>query len=260
VELPGPDCTWYPPCKAALEYVAALVLFVLTLPVVLLAAVLIKLTSRGPAFYSQTRLGRHGRPYQIHKLRTMVHNCEATSGARWSTPHDPRITPLGRILRNTHLDEFPQLWNVLKGEMSLIGPRPERPEFVPHLERSIPHYHHRLQVRPGIAGLAQVHLPPDTDLASVRRKLAYDLYYVRHLDPWLDLRLALCTGLSLFGIPFYVSCRFLLLPGGVTVEQAYRALAARPEPAPAPGLAVPLRGDDRRSVEQVDNLPHGAVG
>jgi lipopolysaccharide/colanic/teichoic acid biosynthesis glycosyltransferase len=243
VETFGPTRAWYPPCKAVLEYAAALVLFVLTGPVVLVAALLVKLTSRGPAFYAQTRLGRGGQPYQIHKLRTMAHNCEAASGPQWSTAHDPRITPLGRFLRKTHVDEFPQLWNVLRGEMGVVGPRPERPEFVPHLERSIPHYARRLLVRPGITGLAQVRLPPDTDLGSVRRKLAYDLYYIRNLDPWLDLRLALCTGLSLFGIPFFVSCRFLGLPGGAAVEQAYRALGARPEAtAPAVPVLPPPRG------------------
>jgi lipopolysaccharide/colanic/teichoic acid biosynthesis glycosyltransferase len=196
------------------EFVAALALFVLTLPVVLVAALLVRLTSRGPAFYWQTRLGRHGRPYAICKLRTMVYNCEQVSGPRWATPHDPRVTPLGRFLRRSHIDEFPQLWNVLRGEMGLVGPRPERPEFVPHLERSVPHYRKRLLVRPGITGLAQVNLPADTDLASVRKKLAYDLYYIRHLNPWLDLKLVLCTGLSLVGVPFPVSCRLLRVPGG----------------------------------------------
>jgi hypothetical protein len=142
------------------------------------------------------------------------------------------------------LDEFPQLINVLRGEMSLVGPRPERPEFVPQLEQSIPLYAGRLQVRPGITGLAQVQLPPDTDLASVRRKLAHDLYYVRHVGPWLDLRLVLCTGLSLVGVPFWRSCRWLRVPGGAAVEEAYRAPAARPGPdleerpsaSPAPEL------------------------
>jgi hypothetical protein len=114
---------------------------------------------------------------------------------------------------------------------------------VPHLERSVPHYHKRLLVRPGITGLAQVHLPPDTDLASVRRKLAYDLYYIRHLGPGLDLKLVLCTGLSLAGVPFPVSCRLLRVPGGEAVEQAYRALA-RPEavldPAPEPVALPPV--------------------
>jgi lipopolysaccharide/colanic/teichoic acid biosynthesis glycosyltransferase len=237
----GPLRTWYVPCKAVLEFVAALLLFVLTLPVMLAAALLVKLTSRGPALYRQTRLGRHGRPFEILKLRTMTDNCEATSGPRWSTGRDPRVTPLGRFLRKTHLDEFPQLWNVLRGEMSLVGPRPERPEFVPELEQALPLYAGRLLVRPGITGLAQVWLPPDTDLASVRRKLAYDLYYVRHVGPGLDLRLALATGLSLAGVPFSLSCRFLRLPGGVAVEQAYRARLAREESECPPGPAANAR-------------------
>ena len=213
--------------KGALEFAAALALFVLTLPVVVVAALLVKLTSRGPAFYAQTRLGLYGRPYTIRKLRTMAHNCEQASGPRWATPHDPRVTPLGRFLRRTHIDEFPQLLNVLRGEMSLVGPRPERPEFVADLERSVPHYHKRLLVRPGITGLAQVRLPPDTDLASVRRKLAYDLYYIRHAGPVLDLKLALCTGLSLVGVPLPVSCRLLRVPGGEAVEQANSGTGSR---------------------------------
>jgi lipopolysaccharide/colanic/teichoic acid biosynthesis glycosyltransferase len=209
---------WYGPCKAAADFVAALVLFVLALPVMVAVGLLVKLTSRGPVIYRQTRLGLNGRPYTLRKIRTMVHNCELHSGPRWSTAHDPRVTPLGRFLRKTHLDELPQLWNVLCGEMSLVGPRPERPEFVPTLERSIPRYRERLRVRPGITGLAQVRLPPDTDLGSVRRKLAYDLYYIRHLGPWLDLKLAACTGLSLVGVPFPLSCRLLRVPGRDAVE------------------------------------------
>ncbi len=234
-DFPQPVTSWYLPCKAAVEFLAALVLFVFTLPAVLLAAALVKLTSRGPAFYSQTRLGLNGRPYTIRKLRTMVHNCESLTGAQWSRPKDPRITPLGRFLRRSHLDEFPQLWNVLCGEMSLIGPRPERPEFVPYLEHSIPHYRERLRVRPGITGLAQVQLPPDTDLASVRRKLAYDLFYVRHASPWLDLKLFFCTGLSLIGMPFAFCCQLLRVPGGLAVEQSYCELVQHSE------ALVPLR-------------------
>ena len=137
------------------------------------AAIVVKLTSRGPAFYTQIRLGQDGRAYAIYKLRTMTHDCEKLSGPQWSKKGDCRVTAVGRLLRRSHLDELPQLWNVLRGEMSLIGPRPERPEFVPRLERSLPHYRARLHVRPGVTGLAQVQLPPDTDLGSVRRKLAY---------------------------------------------------------------------------------------
>jgi len=150
----------------------------------------------------------------------MVHNAELHSGARWSTPHDPRITPVGRFLRTTHLDELPQLWNVLRGDMSLVGPRPERPEFVPQLERALPRYRDRLKIRPGITGLAQIQLPPDTDLSSVRRKLRYDLYYLGHISALLDLKIMLCTGCKLFGIPFRLSGSLLGLPRAEAVEGA----------------------------------------
>jgi lipopolysaccharide/colanic/teichoic acid biosynthesis glycosyltransferase len=242
------SCSWYGTVKVVADFAAALVLFVLTFPVLLVTALLIKLTSPGPALYAQTRLGRNGRPYTLRKLRTMVHNCEYLTGPCWSTPHDPRVTRLGRFLRRTHLDELPQLWNVLCGEMSLVGPRPERPEFVPHLELAIPCYRDRLSVRPGITGLAQVQVPADTDLASVRRKLAHDLYYIRAINPWLDLRLLICTGLSLVGVPFAVSCRLLGVPGGATVERGYEALVQESEPlsnarrAPTPAPVDNLRG------------------
>jgi len=186
--------------KAVIDSVCAVVLLVLAAPVLLLVVLLVKATSPGPALYSQTRLGRNGRPYRILKIRTMYHNCERHSGPRWSTPGDPRVTRVGRFLRRSHLDELPQLWNVLKGEMSLVGPRPERPEFVKLLECAVPHYHDRLQVRPGVTGLAQVMLPADTDLASVRKKLAYDLCYVRHQSFWLDLRIVICTAFNLIGV------------------------------------------------------------
>jgi lipopolysaccharide/colanic/teichoic acid biosynthesis glycosyltransferase len=219
-----PPRTWYSLGKRAGEFSLALVLLVLTAPLMLLAVLLVKLTSRGPAIYSQTRVGRFGRLYTIYKLRTMAHNCERLTGPRWATACDPRITRVGRFLRRTHLDELPQLWNVLRGDMSLIGPRPERPEFVAQLEKAIPHYADRLLVRPGVTGLAQVQLPADTDLASVRRKLAYDLYYVRHLSPWLDLRLFFCTGFKMLGIPFRTLRWLFRLPGKDKVERTYRSV------------------------------------
>src|SRR5262249_47324474 len=120
-------CSWYVPIKVCLEWVVGLVLLTLFAPLIAALAAWVKLTSRGPAFYAQTRLGRRGRPYRIYKLRTMCHNAEAHSGPVWAAKQDLRITPLGKFLRDTHLDELPQLWNVLRGEMSLIGPRPERP-------------------------------------------------------------------------------------------------------------------------------------
>ncbi len=209
--------------KRVFDLVFAAVLLVLTAPVILVAALVVKLTSRGPAFYSQTRLGLGGRPYTIYKLRSMTHNCERASGARWSTAGDARVTRVGRVLRRLHIDELPQLWNVLRGEMSLVGPRPERPEFVPNLEKHIPRYRERLQVPPGLTGLAQVQLPPDTDLGSVRLKLAYDLYYAQRLSVWLDFRLMVATAFQVLGIPFAVSRVLLAIPSGDAVELAYEA-------------------------------------
>jgi lipopolysaccharide/colanic/teichoic acid biosynthesis glycosyltransferase len=223
---------WYPACKAVLDFLLAVLLSLPALPVVLLAALAVKLTSRGPAFYTQVRVGRNGRPFVIYKLRTMVHNCESLTGPRWAVPGDPRVTPVGWFLRVSHLDELPQLLNVLRGEMSLVGPRPERPEFLPDLERELPAYPLRLALRPGVTGLAQVQLPPDTNLGSVRRKLAHDLYYIRHLGPWLDLRLLLCTALYVLGVPFGVAGRLLAVPGRDAVEDDLRQVLGE-EPAPA---------------------------
>ena len=200
--LPPPRQSWYLSWKAAFEWLIALVLLVLTFPLIALAAILVKLTSPGPAIYRQTRVGRKGRLFTILKFRTMLYDCEALTGPRWSVPNDPRVTWIGRLLRSSHLDELPQLVNVLRGDMSLIGPRPERPEFLPHLYQTIPGYPNRLAVRPGVTGLAQVNLPPDTSLASVRLKLAYDLCYIRNLSFLLDLRILLATALYSVGVPF----------------------------------------------------------
>lgn len=195
--------------KRAVDFALALVLTVATAPLLALVVVLVKLTSEGPAIYSQTRTGLGRRLFTILKIRTMYHDCERLSGPQWSTENDPRVTPIGRLLRRTHLDELPQLWNVLRGEMSLVGPRPERPEFVAELERAVPRYCERLSVRPGLTGLAQVNLPPDSDHEDVRRKLAYDLHYVENASLWIDLRIMLATGLFLTGVPFTASSRLL---------------------------------------------------
>jgi lipopolysaccharide/colanic/teichoic acid biosynthesis glycosyltransferase len=221
---------WYLSCKSGLDFVLAACLSVVALPLIGLAALAVRLTSSGPAFYSQTRMGRNGRPFTIWKLRTMIHNCESLTGPRWSIPGDPRITAVGWFLRRSHLDELPQLLNVLRGEMSLIGPRPERPEFVPELERAIPAYGQRLLVKPGVTGLAQVQLPPDTDLASVRRKLACDLYYIERLSPWLDLKLMLSTGFYAAGVPFRLFRRLLGLPPTAEVQQALADVVNVPAP------------------------------
>jgi len=213
--------TFYGVVKVSMDFVCALLLLVLMAPIILLAALAVKLTSRGAVFYAQTRLGRGGKPYTIYKIRSMFHNCESLSGVRWATARDQRITPVGRFLRATHIDELPQLWNVLRTEMSLVGPRPERPEFVPRLAQAIPGYRERLLVRPGITGLAQIQLPADTGLESVRRKLAYDLYYIENMTLWLDLPILLNTACKVIGIPFRMSGKVFLVPGGARVEEAY---------------------------------------
>jgi lipopolysaccharide/colanic/teichoic acid biosynthesis glycosyltransferase len=225
-----PRRTGYLRLKAVVEYVAAALLLVAAAPVIALAALLVKLTSRGPAFYTQVRLGRRGKPFTIYKLRTMIDRCESLTGPRWAMPGDPRITRFGHFLRKAHLDELPQLLNVLRGEMGLIGPRPERPEFFPELERALPAYRQRLAVRPGVTGLAQVQLPADTDLTSVRQKLACDLYYIEHLSPLLDLRILFCTILYAAGVPVRKTRRILGQAGLTKLAETL-----------APGEALPLR-------------------
>jgi lipopolysaccharide/colanic/teichoic acid biosynthesis glycosyltransferase len=168
--------------------------------IVFLTAALIRLTSKGPAIYTQERLGRFGRVFTIYKLRTMNHNCEAKSGAQWSTKGDTRITRLGKILRMLHIDELPQLYNVWKGEMSLVGPRPERPEIVTSLRPLINGYDRRLEVLPGVTGLAQVHLPPDETMDCVRRKLVFDRTYVRFISLWMDVKILMLTAMKVCGM------------------------------------------------------------
>jgi lipopolysaccharide/colanic/teichoic acid biosynthesis glycosyltransferase len=208
----------------AADLLLAALLLLATWPILLVAVVLVRATSRGPVFYSQTRLGRGGKPFQIYKIRTMHHDCERNSGPAWSTSSDPRVFPVGRLLRRTHIDELPQLWNILRGDMSLVGPRPERPEFVPQLERVLPCYRRRLSVLPGLTGLAQVHLPPDSDLESVRRKLAYDLYFVRRRSLWLDVRILAATFCKLI-LPTAVPLHWLGFPTQSTADADYRQLA-----------------------------------
>ncbi|MFL5246062.1 MAG: sugar transferase [Gemmataceae bacterium] len=223
---PRPN-SWYLKIKTGGDCFIASALLILFTPVVLIAALLIKLTSKGPAFFTQKRVGRDNRIYTIYKLRTMYHDCEKQSGPQWSRVGDPRVTALGRFLRRSHIDELPQLWNVLKCDMSLVGPRPERPEFVKILAHDLPHYRERLRVRPGMTGLAQVQLPPDTDLASVRRKLTCDLFYVHHISLLLDLKVALGTVFYLAGIPFGWTRTLFQMPTSEAVESVYRGMGAQ---------------------------------
>jgi lipopolysaccharide/colanic/teichoic acid biosynthesis glycosyltransferase len=211
----------YESVKLVLDLVFALILLVVLCPFLILLMLLVRLTSAGPAIYYQKRLGLSGRPYTILKLRSM-HLDSERDGIRWSQPGDIRVTPLGRFLRVSHLDELPQLINVIMGHMSLIGPRPERPEIVAQLERSLPEYNVRLRVRPGISGLSQVLQPPDTDLGSVRRKLNYDLFYVENLSFTLDLRILIGTVLVLLAVPSRFIAALLRFPDDKLHDRAPR--------------------------------------
>jgi lipopolysaccharide/colanic/teichoic acid biosynthesis glycosyltransferase len=215
-----------PPCprtrsdrgQRVLDLFIGTLVMIVAVPLMGLAMLAVKLTSRGPVIYSQSRLGRYGRPFTIYKIRSMTHNCEKKSGVKWSKKGDTRVTWVGRILRKTHLDELPQLVNILRGDMSLVGPRPERPEIVVTLEQALAGYRDRLLVRPGLTGLAQVQLPPDTDLESVRRKLRYDRHYVETGSVWMDVRLLLSTASHVAGLPFALSRTLLGIPGEPEVE------------------------------------------
>jgi lipopolysaccharide/colanic/teichoic acid biosynthesis glycosyltransferase len=223
--------------KALADRVIAAVLLAVLAPLILITMLLVRLTSAGSPLYMQNRTGRDGRTFRIYKLRTMHQDCERTSGIRWATRDDPRVTPLGRILRKTHLDELPQLWNVIRGDMSLVGPRPERPEIIRQIERTIPEYRERERILPGVTGLAQVQLPPDSDLDGVRRKLAHDLYYLENASLWLDLRIVVCTALKVVCVPSRLSASALGIPSVVADDaepgRRFRAPGGRVEIQPA---------------------------
>jgi exopolysaccharide biosynthesis polyprenyl glycosylphosphotransferase len=173
--------------KRFIDLLFVLLALPMMLPIMLLVMLLVRLDSQGPIFYRQIRVGRGGKLYTIYKFRTMIPNAEAKGKAQWAADNDPRITRVGRILRKARLDELPQLYNILKGEMSLVGPRPERPEFVAQLEQEIPYYRTRLLVKPGLTGWAQIHYNYANSVEDALYKLQYDFYYVRYWSLWLDL-------------------------------------------------------------------------
>jgi lipopolysaccharide/colanic/teichoic acid biosynthesis glycosyltransferase len=200
--------------KRSIDVASSIIGMLLLSPIFVVLVALIKLDSPGPIFYEQERIGlnrrrsRNGRPstgedrrradsfgqpFTIYKLRSMVVDAERNTGPVWAAAKDSRITRIGRFLRKTRLDETPQLWNVLRGEMSLVGPRPERPSFVTSFAQSLPEYAMRCDARPGITGLAQVKSKYDESIETVNRKLRYDLYYVRHGRLLLDLKIMAAT-------------------------------------------------------------------
>jgi len=179
--------------KRALDILLSAIGLLLALPLMLLVALALRYTSPGPVFYHQRRVGRDGRIFTIHKFRSMRTDAEKGTGAVWSSEGDPRVTPVGRFLRRSRLDEIPQLWNVLKGDMSFVGPRPERPEFVTDLTRSIPFYGQRHVVRPGLTGWAQVRHSYGSSTNDALQKLQYELFYIKHMSIAFDLFIVLET-------------------------------------------------------------------
>ena len=195
----------------ALNVVVATVALIVTLPLWLLIGVAVKLTSRGPVFYTQTRVGLDqrqrppardvsrrradigGKPFTIVKFRTMTVDAERLGQAVWARANDQRVTAIGGFLRSCRLDELPQLVNVIRGDMNLVGPRPERPQLFTELREQIPDYQHRQRVPPGITGHAQVHLQYDTSVEDVKRKVQHDLDYIAHRSVWQDLKIMLKT-------------------------------------------------------------------
>ena len=179
--------------KRAFDVTASLLLLVFALPVIAITALLIKLESPGPAFYRQRRVGLYNEPFDILKLRSMRQDAEVPGTAVWAAEDDPRITRIGRFIRKVRIDELPQCWSVLKGQMSFVGPRPERPQFVADLERELPFYAERHMVKPGITGWAQINYPYGASVDDARHKLEYDLYYAKNYSPFLDLLILLQT-------------------------------------------------------------------
>ncbi len=172
-----------------MDYGTSLIGFLIVSPVLIVTGFVIKITSSGPVFYTQVRVGKHGHSFNIIKFRTMHSDAESQTGPVWTKKHDSRVTAIGRFLRSTHIDELPQLINVLKGDMGIIGPRPERPHFVDMLNDEVHGYSRRLAMKPGITGLAQCYREPDGDIRDVKRKLRYDLLYIEKRCLLLDLEI-----------------------------------------------------------------------
>ena len=196
--MPDPMPSWEKGTKRIFDLVFSIVILIIATPIMVIVAMLIRLTSSGPAIFAQERVGRFGRPYTMYKFRTMKQNAEVETGPVWAKENDPRITPLGKWLRKTRIDELPQLFNVIKGEMSFVGPRPERAHFVEQFKKEIPLYARRLNVRPGITGWAQVKWKYDTNLEDVKEKTKYDLFYVENMSLRMDFKILFNTLVTIF--------------------------------------------------------------
>jgi exopolysaccharide biosynthesis polyprenyl glycosylphosphotransferase len=195
---------WEKKLKRISDIFISFLILIVTLPLNILAAIAIKLDSKGPVFFKQERIGMNNRNFKIIKFRSMFQDAEKHTGPVWSQKDDPRVTRIGKIIRKLRIDEIPQMYNVLKGEMSLVGPRPERPYFVEQLSQQIPYYKRRLKIRPGITGWAQVKHKYDESIEDVKVKLRYDLFYIENMSLRMDIKIMARTILVvLFGKGHY---------------------------------------------------------
>jgi sugar transferase (PEP-CTERM system associated) len=179
--------------KRLFDIAASLLLLALTFPLIIITAIAVKLESKGPAFFRQTRVGLYHQDFELFKLRSMRNDAEVAGKAVWAQKDDPRVTVIGKWIRKLRIDELPQAWNVLRGDMSFVGPRPERPQFVADLETKLNYYAERHMVKPGITGWAQINYPYGASLEDARHKLEYDLYYAKNYTPFLDILILLQT-------------------------------------------------------------------
>jgi lipopolysaccharide/colanic/teichoic acid biosynthesis glycosyltransferase len=244
--------------------IVAAVLLLPAAPLIGLLVLVVRCTSRGPGLFRQTRTGKHGKAFTMYKIRTMYEDAESVTGPTWCLPGDSRITPVGRLLRLLHLDELPQLINIVRGEMDLIGPRPERPSFVNWLTREIPGYGERLRVLPGVTGLAQVNLPPDESVDTVRTKLLLDCLYIRTASVGLDFRIMTCTFLRMIGIRHGRAVRWLRLERPVELPMAaerepYTATPHWPPPL-AHAIAAGRYSSDEENGVAVVAIGNGTAG
>ncbi|QDT73335.1 sugar transferase [Lacipirellula limnantheis] len=223
-------------------------------PLILVCGLLVRLTSRGPAIYRQTRLGKDGQPFEILKLRTMTCDAEAESGAVLCTKRDARVTPVGRVLRFLHLDELPQLVNVMRGEMCLVGPRPERPEIIAkhRLDEYVPGFCERMHVLPGVTGLAQINLSADVSADCVIPKVALDREYVATANAALDLRILACTALRMLGVRHGRAVRLFGVHRRVNMPDVSREIEITP-------ASSPIASHQIRPVEAPREVAHAGA-
>lgn len=228
-----------------LEILVSSFLLMAAAPLLVFIWILIRISSSGPGLMRQVRVGQNGRLYRIYKFRTIRYTTTPFRESQWTTPNDWRVSNLGRFLRRTHLDELPQLINVLLGDMAFVGPRPERQEFFEPLAKAIYGYERRVDVPPGITGLAQIQLPPDTDLDSVRKKLIIDLFYINNQEFWLDIKIIVGTLVYIIGGSTRNIRSFVRLPNPLhmTVDSYFSRQTAADEDERDINLAKCMRNE-----------------